>query len=122
VSFFISCKELSDCDRKPVDKITVTGKVVYEDNSPVSNSNVQLKENVFMTYSMPIQETTTNKSGEFTLEFSPRQDVESWCNISYTVECKKECYYQETSPGHEISKHKSKQDYKILLKKQITCE
>jgi hypothetical protein len=62
---------------------------------------------------------TTDKSGEFTLIFIPRQDEESWCSVGYSIDCTKEGYYQETSSVYAISKYKSKQSFKVVLKKKI---
>ena len=118
--FFTNCQRIEfgpDCSKKPLDKITVTGKVVYEDGSSVEQCYVYVEEGQILGfYSKKMADTTTYQSGEFTLVFTPRQqDEKNWCEVNYSVECTKEGYYQP-SPC-VISKYKSKQNFKVVLKK-----
>ena len=122
--FFTNCQRIElgpDCSKRPLDKITVTGKVVYEDGSSVEQCYVYIEESQILGfYSKRMTDITTDQSGEFTLVFTPRQqDEQNWCEVNYSVNCTKEGYYQEASSVYAISKYKSKQNFKVVLKKKI---
>lgn len=109
-----------DCENmKPLDKITVTGKIVYEDNKPLSQCYVYVRQHLSVGYII-IEDTTTNVAGEFFLEFSPRQDKDSYCSVTYGLECKApEGYYATATSNSGISKYVSEQQINFVIKKQI---
>ena len=118
--FLTNCKPIEfgdDCSKKPLNKITVTGKVVYEDDSQVEQCYVYINESKLLGfYSKRMADTIADQSGEFTLVFTPRQqDEKNWCEVNYSVKCEKEGYYQKSSSVYAVSKYKSKQSFNVIL-------
>jgi len=97
-----------------VEKITITGKVVDAESNPIENCRVTVRESPGLMVgwgSIDKKDTITNKSGEFILEFSPRQD-ENFTG-SYSISVEKRNYI--CNNYYSIDKTKSKQHLDIVM-------
>jgi protocatechuate 3,4-dioxygenase beta subunit len=110
--FLLACAK-ADLKNKAVEKITVAGKVVDKDNHPVEQCKVFIYESSFMTYSIAIKDTATSESGEFALDFSPRQD-ENFMG-AYHLLFEKRGYYADEH--YSISKQEAQQYFEVVMEK-----
>ena len=114
VIFFASCSKILEGAFKnvAVDKITITGKVVDENSNPIKNCRVLVIERQIFYPQITKEYVETNGSGEFILDFSPRQEEDFLGSYSLKVEKRN---YNSTNEYYDIDKTKSKQHFDVFM-------
>jgi hypothetical protein len=109
---FCSCVNLEFPKPSAIDKITITGKVVDENDVPIINCRIELDKSYFMSPSIPFYKTYTNEQGEFEIEFSPEKLNSSDDYWSYQIDFYKDGYRGER---YYVDLHKAHQIFNITM-------
>ncbi len=106
---FCSCMKDILPEEKVEDKIIIIGTITDTENNPLDFVKVIIKENTFMSYSIPISNTYSNNLGRFELEFFPKK------GHVYNFNFEKSGY--DLEGYYEIKNDKQYQKYEIKMKK-----
>ena len=115
--FYTACFNGFDYKVDAVERITITGKVVDEDANPIENCKIIICQSPgFMGWGVySRKDTITNNSGEFFLDFFPRQYIEH--GGAFYIKVEKSNYTQNGT--YTINNTKSKQNFEIVIRNNV---